>query len=127
MRLYRGLKRPYDPSRVASLGRWDGTDFTDCPFTALQYARGRDGVVLVVDAAPEDRVTDELWMDSRARRLMYWGCFDRHIVAVVPAKELRAQVRRKGVASASEEYKALILKRYIDSMLAQPRSPAWPE
>ncbi len=118
MRLYRGLKRPYDPSRVATLGRWDGTNFTDCPFTALEYARGRQGVVLVVDVPPEDRVTEELWMDSQARRLMYRGRFDQHITAVIPAKELRAQVRQKGVASASIEYKARILRRYIESVLA---------
>jgi len=49
MRLFRGLKHRYRPERVS---RW-GTDFTDCPFTALQYAQGRYGVFIVLDV-PED-------------------------------------------------------------------------
>jgi len=48
MCIYRGLKEPYDPTRIMS-ERLHGTDFTDCPYTALQYATGRGGVVLVVE------------------------------------------------------------------------------
>lgn len=50
MRLYRGLKEPYRPEKVTpSPGQpVVGTDFTDCPRTALRYAEGRRGVVLVV-------------------------------------------------------------------------------
>jgi hypothetical protein len=57
MRLYRGLKEPYRPEKVVSApGQWaNGTDFTDCPLTALRYAQGRHGVVLVLDA-PEDEL-----------------------------------------------------------------------
>lgn len=37
MKLYRGLKEPYRPEKVgAGQGRMFGTDFTDCPFTALR-------------------------------------------------------------------------------------------
>jgi hypothetical protein len=50
--------------------------------------------------------------------------YPQHVVAVIPAKELRAQVRRKGVAAASDEYKACILRQYIESMVAQPDSAA---
>jgi hypothetical protein len=46
MRLYRGLKETYKPERV--LPGLSGTDFTDCPFRALQYAQGRNGQLLVV-------------------------------------------------------------------------------
>jgi hypothetical protein len=60
------------------------TDFTDCPHTALLYARGKRGVVLVVDIpADTTRVTEELWLAGPARRLMIWGEFDRFIVAIL--------------------------------------------
>ncbi|MBN2193310.1 MAG: hypothetical protein JW751_10885, partial [Polyangiaceae bacterium] len=45
--LYRGLTLPYDANHASRCG--DGTDFTDCPYTALLYAKGPKGVVLVVD------------------------------------------------------------------------------
>jgi len=47
MRLYRGLKNPYRPELVgAGQGSIFGTDFTDCPFTALRYAAGSRGTVI---------------------------------------------------------------------------------
>ena len=42
MRLYRGLKNPYRPELV-NVNRSGGTDFTDCPATALLYARSSRG------------------------------------------------------------------------------------
>jgi hypothetical protein len=116
MRLYRGLKEPYDPSRIAR--GMSGTDFTDCPYEALLYATGRKGVVLVLDV-PEGsaRVSEELWPNSKAKRLMVWGRFDNYIVAQLPAKELRAQVRRKGIVAASHEEKSWVLRRYIEQRL----------
>jgi hypothetical protein len=111
LRLYRGLTKPYAPARVQ---RASGTDFTDCPFTALLYAAGPKGVVLVLDAPAESpRVREELWLGPRAKRFMIWGAFDDFILAEVAAKELRAHVRRKGVVAASDEYKAAVLRRAI--------------
>jgi hypothetical protein len=124
MNLYRGLKEPYRPERVG-LGsdRMFGTDFTDCPFTALRYAQGRRAVVLVLDLADgQARVTEETWPDAGARRLMVWGKFDHLIVATIPAKDLRAHVRRKGVVSASDSYKASVLERAIRDWMAMVRA-----
>ena len=119
MRLYRGLKEPYAPEKVGATTRpVFSTDFTDCPHTALLYATGRRGVVLVLDVpAKTNRVTEELWLGGPAKRLMVWGRFDKFIVATVPAKELRARVRQRGVAATSDRYKGQILKRAIDERL----------
>lgn len=130
MRLYRGLKEPYHPDRVGNdeeraRGACPTTNFTDCPFTALEYARARRGTVLVVDipdGATRPRVSEELWLGMRARRLMVWGRFDDFILAEIPAKELRAEVRRKGIAAQSPEYKSAILRDRIARRLSgQPR------
>jgi hypothetical protein len=111
LRLYRGLTRAYDRARVQ---RATGTDFTDCPFTALRYATGVKGVVLVVDVTlGRPRVSEELWLVSSSKRFMIWDAFDEFILAELPAKELRAQVRRKGLAAASDDYKAPVLRRVI--------------
>jgi hypothetical protein len=113
VRLYRGLTRAYDPARVR-VQRTSGTDFTDCPFTALQYATGRKGVVLVLDVPLGlPRVSEELWLFSGAKRFMIWGAFDDLILAELPAKELRVHVRRKGVVGESDGYKAAVLRRAI--------------
>ncbi len=115
MRLYRGLKEPYRPESVPAPGRrLSGTDFTDCPQMALRYAPGRRGVVLVVEV-PSDtpRFTEELWLAGRAKRFIAWGKFDEFLVAALPAKELRALVRVKGVAAESDEYKSLVLLQAI--------------
>lgn len=48
---------------------------------------------------------------------MVWGRFDEFIAAAVPAKELRARIRKKGVAGSSDEFKAEILRRTIDEGL----------
>ena len=114
LRLYRGLKEPHDPLRVVPrLGT--GTDFTDCPYTALQYATGRKGVMLVLDVLPEDRrLTEELFgFNETPRRFMLWRAFEDLIVATVPAKELRAQARRKGIVTGSWQYKSEVLRNYI--------------
>lgn len=118
MRLYRGLKGPYRPDQVRSRAkRTGGTDFTDCPIAALAYAASRGGVVLVLDV-PDDVgpavVTEETWFVDPARRFMVWGAFDRWLVALIPAKELRAEVRRKGVARLPPAAKSEVLKRAIE-------------
>lgn len=115
MRLYRGLKEPYRPEKVGTgQGRMFGTDFTDCPFAALRYAQGRRAVVLVLDFAEgQARVSEELWPDTDARRLMVWGRFDHLVVAAIPAKELRAHVNRKGIVTSSDSHKADVLEEAI--------------
>lgn len=123
MRLYRGLKQPYDADRVDH-GRLSGTDFSDCPYTALLYATGRQGVVLVLEV-PEDsaRLSEELWIGQEARPFMLWGSFNEHVVAEIPAKELRAEVRRKGIVTADDKYKGQVLKAYIHERLRRGEVP----
>jgi len=119
LRLYRGLTRPYAPGHVQP-ARVGGIDFTDCPFTALRYAASPRGVVLVLDVPPgHQRVREELWMVSSAKRFMFWGAFEEFLVAELPAKELRAHVRCKGVVAASDEYKAAVLRRAIMERLSR--------
>jgi len=117
-RLYRGLKGPYDPTRTTVIGT-SGVDFTDCPLTALMYAVGRRGTVLVVDVDEgTGRVTEELWLNQGAKRFMFWGSsFKDHVIAQIPATELRAQIRRRGIVTASPPEKAMVLLRYIASHL----------
>jgi hypothetical protein len=124
MRLYRGLKTPYRPDKVGADAWRSGTDFTDCPFTALRYASTSRGVVLVLEIFPglRLRVTEELWPGVKAKRLMVWGRFDHALARSVAAKELRAQIRRKGILGQSDAYKASVLTSYVDRLLADERS-----
>ena len=123
VRLYRGLTRPYDPCRVQP-SRMSGTDFTDCPFTALRYAASPRGVVLVLDVPPGwPRVSEELWLVSGPKRFMIWGAFGDFILAELAAKELRAHVRRKGVVAASDGDKAAVLRRAIMEHLREREVP----
>lgn len=118
MRLYRGLKNAYDPARVSM-----GTDFTDCPWTALRYAGTRRGVLIVLDPPDTARLSEELWFDSKAARWMVWGAFDRWITAMIPAKEGRAVVRVRGLRAASDEMKTSVLRHAIERALAsEPRA-----
>jgi hypothetical protein len=122
MRLYRGLKGPYRPDEVRSRvkDKGNGTDFTDCPFTALSYAGGRKGVVLVLDV-PDDvgpSVTEETWFVDAAKRLMVWGTFDRWLAAAIPAKDLRSEVRKRGIAGLLPTGKSEVLKSAIARRLA---------
>ena len=63
-RLYRGLSRPYRNGQLDTERFLQGTNFTDCPMAALTFARGRNGVLLVVDV-PED---SEVRMPIRMRQ-----------------------------------------------------------
>ena len=122
MRIYRGLSKPYRAEAVGTgQGPVFGTDFTDCPLTALSFARGSRGVVIVLDihASGAPRVSEELWSlsGSGPRRLMVWGRFDAHIAAIIPAKELRARIRVRGIAGSSNEWKAIILREFIDAWI----------
>jgi hypothetical protein len=123
MRLYRGLKNPYRPELVDA-SRRSGTDFTDCPATALLYARSSRGVLLVVDFDGDDdrapvpaRVTKELWLDKSSSRFMLWGTFDDRIIACFPAKDLRARVRHEGLRNATHASKAYALRAIINDEL----------
>ena len=126
MRLYRGLKNPYRPELVNAGRHTGGTDFTDCPATALLYARSSRGVLLVVDvdlATDDDqapvsaRVTKELWLDRTSSRFMLWGRFDDLIIASFPAKDLRARLRRERLRNATHASKAYALRAIIDDEL----------
>lgn len=116
VRLYRGLKEPYDPKRP-SRDPLSGTDFTDCTLAALSYAAGATSVVLVVDVdTAGSRVSDGLWVGPKMKRYLVRQYQDS-VVAVIPAKELRAQIRRKRVASTSDEFKAEVLRTYIEQRI----------
>jgi hypothetical protein len=118
VRLYRGLKNPYRPERVDPTRFTSGSDFTDCPALALRYAQGSRGVVLVADIDPDEhlpslKLTQELWLIPDARRFMLWGRFDSVLTAVIPAQDLRAQLRLRGVRNAPDETRAVILRAFI--------------
>lgn len=123
MRLYRGLKNPYRPDLVVTSRRTSGTDFTDCPATALLYARGSRGVLLVVDidtneqAALRARVTKELWLGVDAERFMLWGRFDDRITASFAAKDLRTRLRRERLRNAAHVAKSYALRAILDDEL----------
>lgn len=118
MRLYRGLKTRYRPERVDLTRRSGGTDFTDCPAIALRYAQGSRGVVLVVDIDPDEHIepaklTQEFWFVRDAKRFMLWGRFDPFITAIIPAKDLRAQIRLHGLRNAWDDAKAPFFRAFI--------------
>lgn len=115
-RLYRGQPRRHragDPSPDPM-----GRNFTDCPFAALAYARGTGGVVLVLDLPDADGpvVRESLWSPDGAgpRRFGVVGDYDRWITAQVPAKELRALLRKPGRGKWSNEAKSGFLVREVD-------------
>jgi hypothetical protein len=118
LRIYRGLKKPYDATRVVT-DRLSCSNFTDSAFWALQYASARRGVVLVVDVPVGSvRVSEELWLEQSAKRYGVWGRFDEYIVAQIPAKELRAEVRRKGIVTLDVVDKAQVLAQYVARQLS---------
>lgn len=122
MRLYRGMKKRYDPSKVPASPFENGTDFTDCSATALRYAQGSRGVLMVLDVPeegvkPGEGVTEEYWVGMGPKRFMVWGKFDDWLVATFPAKDLRAQLRERGLRNATDEYKSVVLVRIIDDEL----------
>lgn len=90
-----------------------------CPHAALLYAVGAQGVVLVIDVpADGTTVSAESWQSATARHFMVWGRFDKFFATSVPAKELRARIRKNGVAATLDQYNAEILKRAINERLA---------
>lgn len=122
-RLYRGLSRPYRPEQVDTKELLHGTNFTDCPMAALAYAPGRNGVLLIVDVPDDAEVgmSDAIWSldGSGPSRVMLWGCpFDPYIVAEVPAKELRAEVRKRVVITLPDSEKGRILVRYLEQRIS---------
>ena len=128
IRLYRGLSRAYRSGKLDKEKSLQGPNFTDCPMAALIYARGRNGVLLVVDL-PEDAeisMSEAIWSldGSGPRRFMLrGGAFDPYVVAEIPAKELRAEIRKKGVRSLSDSDKSRVLVRYLKQRISQRRAP----
>ena len=128
MRLFRGLSKSYNPDEVRdrSAPGCISTNFTDCPYAALEFARGPKGTVLVLDV-PEAlmtvgsssgiRVTQELWHIDQPtpRRFVVWGRFEALLRAEIPAKTLRAEVRRKGIQGKPDHFKSSILRQFIET------------
>lgn len=130
MRLYRGLSKPYRPEDVLKRQkeRRSGADFTDRPDLALTFARGPRGTVLVLDVPTEllpaaepnhRRISEEFYsFDAKGpRRFMVWGTFDDLLVAVIPAGELRPQLRGRGLGALTDLDKGAILKLGIDERI----------
>ncbi len=124
MRLYRGLDEPYKPESVCEAGKalHDGTNFTDCPYAALCYARSGRGVLLVIEVPPElePKVREEVWLGEFAKRFIIWGRFDALIVATFPAKELRAELKSKRMmrSSVKDPARSATLRHLIGQRLA---------
>ena len=121
MRLYRGLKERYRPERVGA-----ETNFTDCPYAALQFAAARRGVVLVIDVSDEnDDVDEALWLRDDARRYIISGRFDDHLVATLEAKVLRSELKARGMSklSITDGERSRMLRRSIAEMLEQLPMP----
>lgn len=127
-RLYRGLSRAYRPGPFDKVQARQGTNFTDCPMAALTYARGRNGVLLVVDL-PEDtdvHKSEAIWFSvghGPKRILLRGASFDPYIVTEIPAKELRTEVRKKGVRALPDSDKSRILVRYLEQRISGKASP----
>jgi hypothetical protein len=124
MRLYRGLAEPYRPEKIAVYRKKSGDlpNFTECPFAALGYAQGGRGVLLVLDVpgdVAERVVHEQLWLRSDTKRLQIWGNFDAFVVAVLSAKELRAELKRRGMSklAVTDFDRSWTLRRVIDSKL----------
>jgi hypothetical protein len=123
MRLYRGLKNPYRPELVVTSRLASGTDFTDCPATALLYAQSSRGALLVVDIDVNERtslrarVTKELWLGAESERFMLWGRFDDRITAIFSAKDLRTRLRQERLRNAAHAAKSYALRAIIDDEL----------
>lgn len=133
MRLYRGLSEPYKPEKVtersgAALG--NGANFTDCPYAALAYAKSGRGVLVVLDVPPEqeNRVSEQLWLRDDAKRLMIWGRFDAFLTAALPAKELRAELKKLGMSkfSVKDSQRSWVLGQIVERRLDEARRAGGP-
>lgn len=116
LRLYRGIKEKYKTEKVNINNH--GTDFTDCPFRATLYAKARNGYLLVVDAPIGQRpllVTEEQYLreEGGPKRFMLWSKFDSYLVAIIPAKEIRARLREEGCGRLCDADKGQTLKNII--------------
>jgi hypothetical protein len=82
-------------------------------------------VVLVVDIPVDSvRVTEELWLEPNGKRYAVWGRFDECIIAQIPAKELRTEMRRKGIVTLGVADKAQALGRYMARRLSSGIQPS---
>jgi hypothetical protein len=61
-----------------------------------------------------DRVRRDRASGTDFTDCLIWGGFDEFIVTQLAAKDLRAQVRQKGIITASDEQKAYLLRRYVE-------------
>lgn len=50
---------------------------------------------------------------------MVWGRLDKHIVAVIPAKELRAEIRKRRLVRAPDGCKISLLEQLIEQRVAK--------
>jgi hypothetical protein len=79
------------------------------PAVALCYAQGARGAVLVADLDLDEfgpaQVTQDYWLLRDAKRFVILGRFDQFITAVIPAKDLRTQLRRQGLRNARDDAK----------------------
>jgi hypothetical protein len=126
-RLYRGIKEKYRPDKINFK---DGTDFTDCPFRATLYARGRSGCLIIVDV-PTDQFkllfSEQCYEHEKdaPKRYMTFKKFDSFIVGIIPITEVRARLREeiRGQRGLLCDYdKDQALKRIIDRAIKKSLS-----
>ena len=73
-------------------------------------------------------MTSEIGVSPRADQLservgfMTWTTFSDLVIAQIPAKNLRAQVRRRGFVTASDEDKTMILRAHVARWPKDPDS-----
>ena len=80
----------------------------------MSYAAGAKGAVMAIDINTTGKhVSEGLWVGPKIKRYLVRQYQD-FVVAVIPAKELRVQIRGKGVASTTDEYKAEVLRAYVE-------------
>lgn len=123
-RLYRGLSRPYRTDQgLDPAERLNGRNFTDCPAAAMRFAPGSRGVVLVLEVPPDGGlpVHRAIWGLRDAggpKRFIAWGDYDQHLVAVIPAKDLRRWLRELRIGRRMTDGEASrLLTGHIDTLV----------
>lgn len=109
-------------------GGLEDSNFTDCPYAALQYSKGPGGVLLVIDLPDNGsvHVQEAIWTikpdPTAPLRFLLRRAFDRHITAELPAVELRKRLRRPGYSKMSDRDRSRTL-RYIVEQMVEERAP----
>ena len=81
VRLYRGLRAPFEPERVSKDCR-TRSYCTNSPLMVLKYAKGRKGEVLVLEVElGSPRFPEESWAGAHVRDYVFSGGYEDLVVA----------------------------------------------